>query len=198
MNNIKPSLMVLTISWFLVSAVAGGAQTLTDALINAYRNSPQLKSERATLRSTDEGTAQARAALRPSLNAKLTGSQIYSFSTGSFTDAASAELGLKLLLWDGGNTRLGVEVARLNVELARQALIDVEQQVLLNAATAFVDMRRDAEFLELAENNRRVIAKQVQAAKDRFEVRGPAHRCQPGRGAACWGVKHSCPASRNT
>jgi outer membrane protein len=154
----------------IASANALEAHTLTDALINAYRNSAQLKSERAALRSTDEGVAQAWAGLRPSLSASATTGYTYSFKTGTTTRAASAALSAELLLWDGGNNELAVEVARKNVEIAREGLIDTEQQVLLNAVVAYMDMRRDEQFLELAENNREVIERQVQAARDRFEV----------------------------
>jgi outer membrane protein len=156
----------------IVTIVANGvsAHTLTDALIKAYRNSAQLKSEQASLRATDEGVAQAWAALRPTLSGTATGTRTHFFSTGNRTTSDSLALSASLLMWDGGNTELGVEVARMAVVMAREGLNDIEQQVLLNAVVAFMDMRRDAQFLQLADSNRRVIAKQVQAAKDRFEV----------------------------
>ncbi|NOX74733.1 MAG: TolC family outer membrane protein [Alphaproteobacteria bacterium] len=155
-----------------VFAFAGAleAHTLTDALINAYRNSPQLKSERAALRGTDENVAQAWAGFRPTLNLSTTTGYTYFFKSGATTRAASAALSAELLLWDGGNNLLALDVARKNVEIAREALVDTEQQVLLNAVIAYMDMRRDEQFLELSENNREVIARQVQATRDRLEV----------------------------
>jgi len=153
------------------AGVSVTAQTLTDALISAYRNSVLLEINRAGLRATDESVAQAWAALRPTLS--LRGSSGYSAPTynldsGSFTHALNLDASLKL--WDGGANYLAAEVARLNVSAARQTLIDVEQSVMLNAVTAFMDMRRDTQFLALSERSMHVIERQVQAARDRFEV----------------------------
>ncbi len=170
MNVLKTAMVAVTLGAFLSSATAGAAHTLTDALINAYRNSAQLKSEQAALRGTDEGVAQAWAALRPSVNASATSGYSHSYNTGVNSRVSNLTLSLDLLVWDGGATELAVEAARLNVVAARENLVDTEQTVLLNAVIAFMDMRRDAQFLELAENNRSVIARQVQAARDRFEV----------------------------
>ncbi len=154
----------------LVSVTAVTAQSLTDALISAYRHSAELKSGQAALRSTDENVAIALAALRPALSASTSAGYTHFFSTGLTTSAASLALSLDLMLWDGGASKLAIEVAKENVAAVRQTLIDTEQQVLLAAVTSFMDMRRDAQFLQLAENNRAVIARQVQAARDRFEV----------------------------
>ncbi|MCA8867258.1 MAG: TolC family outer membrane protein [Rhodobacteraceae bacterium] len=148
----------------------GNAQSLTDAMISAYRNSPQLKSEQAALRSVDEGVAQAVGAIRPSLSMTASTGFIHSFRTDSTTRAATLALSAQMVLWDGGTTKLAIEAARMNVVIGRESLVDVEQSILLNAATAFMNMRRDTQSLQLAENSGRVILRQVQAAKDRFEV----------------------------
>jgi len=160
-----------------LSLTASGAfaQTLAGALIAAYQNSPQLKSERAALRASDEAVASATAGLRPSvsLTAKSTGSSIFNSSTAvlnaqSFSN--SLTLAAELMLWDGGRVEFAREVARMQVVMARHGLVLSEQQVLLDAATAFMDMHRDAEFLLLADNAQRVLTRQVEAMKDRFEV----------------------------
>jgi len=149
------------------------AQSLTDALISAYRNSSQLQIDRAGLRSTDEGVAQAVAATRPSVSASVgrTGSYLVPVALSDYTTFSSTlSLSATMTLWDGGSNKLAIEVARLNVSAARKNLVNSEQTVLLNAVTAFMDMRRNQQFLELAENNQEVLQRQVQAARDRFEV----------------------------
>jgi len=157
-----------------VMLVAGAplvsAQSLTDALINAYKNSPQLKSGRAGLRGTDEGVAQARSALRPSLSATTSLRTARYIGLERTTYSASLALNLNLTLWDGGASKLAIEVARQNVSVSRRTLVETEQTVLLAAVTAFMDMRRDAKNLALAQNNQAVLASQVKATKDRFEV----------------------------
>ena len=49
-------------------------------------------------------------------------------------------------------------------------LIATEQQVLLDAVTAFSDVRRDIFLLDVAENNVRVLDEQLRAAQERFAV----------------------------
>ncbi|NOX39088.1 MAG: TolC family outer membrane protein [Alphaproteobacteria bacterium] len=172
MNFLKSAAVVVAFGVGATSmASVAGAQSLTDALINAYNHSASLKSGRAGLRGSDEGVAQAWSALRPKLDASGSfGNSNSSLSAIGSRTTSNLALSLSLTLWDGGATKLGIEVAKLNVEALRQTLKNTEQQILLDAATAFMDMRRDAQFLDLAENNRAVIAKQVQAARDRFEV----------------------------
>jgi len=163
-------LAALAIAGLASGAPAVPAQSLTDALISAYRNSDQLKSERAALRGTDEDVARAVAARRPSLSLSGSAGNIHSFAFNADSQYANLSLGLELTLWDGGATRLGIEVARLGVSVARDSLVDTEQQVLLNAVTAYMDMRRDTQFLELSRNSYEVTARQLQATRDRFEV----------------------------
>lgn len=165
----------------LATAQAVTAQSLTDALIAAYQNSEELKAERAQLRSTNEGVRQAHSATMPSLalsaNANTSYRSITSFGAANNTYSASVALVSELTLWDGGANALAIESAQTSVAAGRETLVDTEQQVLLAAVTAFMDMRRDAQFLDLAENNFRVIARQLQAAQDRFEV-GEAQRTE--------------------
>lgn len=166
--------LVLAATLLVVATAASApyarAQSLADALIAAYRNSPQLKAEQANLRATDEFVAQAWSALRPTLNASVSSSLTHRFLGDTSTWGNSLTLSSDLLLWDGGNTELAVEVNRLNVQAGRQTLADLEQTVLLNAAISFMDMHRDLQNLELAENNRDVLEQQLKADQDRFEV----------------------------
>lgn len=173
------AVIAFTVVVSLGVSTAVSAQSLTDALIAAYTNSATLKAQRAVLRSTDEGVAQAIAAKRPTLAASLTSSFTGSTSANilgkTSTTSTSLALSSTLTLWDGGSSDLAIEIAKLSVAVGRDGLIDTEQSVLLAAVTAFMDMRGNAAFLQLAENNLRVLNRQVQASKDRFEV-GEARR----------------------
>jgi outer membrane protein len=75
-----------------------------------------------------------------------------------------------LTLYAGGRGRNGVAIAREAVMAPRAGLINVEQQVLLNAVSAYVTMGLRAEIVGLRESNTRLIAKQLRAAQDRFDV----------------------------
>ncbi|EKE44012.1 Type I secretion outer membrane protein, TolC family [Oceaniovalibus guishaninsula JLT2003] len=175
----------------LVAAPLGAsAESLSDALIMAYRNSGLLENNRATLRAADEDVAQAVAALRPVITYTAQMARQYAFpndrttgetSIGGLTIAgrritdteetvASMSLAADLLLWDGGAARLAIDSAKELVLVARQGLIAVEQIVLLNAVDAFVSVREAEALVNLRQNNVRLIDQQLQAAQDRFEV----------------------------
>jgi outer membrane protein len=73
-------------------------------------------------------------------------------------------------LFDSGAGRLAVEAAKETVLATREALRLIEQNVLLGAVQAYMGVIRAREFVVLRQNNVRVIAEQLRAARDRFEV----------------------------
>jgi outer membrane protein len=151
------------------SIPAARAETLTDAMVSAYKHSGLLEQNRALLRVADEDVAQAVAGLRPIVSY---------YANATYTDPLagrdylSENIGLSasLMLYDGGGTKLAIEAAKESVLATRDALVNVEQSVLLRAVTAFMNVRREAEFVSLRQNNVRLITQQLRAAKDRFEV----------------------------
>ncbi|PQO23649.1 transporter [Rhodobacteraceae bacterium WD3A24] len=158
------------------------AETLTDTLIAAYRNSNLLEQNRAVLRAADEDAAQALAGLRPVLNFIARGS----WRSGVGIDGAETpenpdlappqsvnatfELAAEVTLLDFGRGQLGIDAARENVLATRATLRNVEQQVLLQAVQAFMDVRSAAQTVGLRRNNLELIRQELQAARDRFEV----------------------------
>ncbi len=158
------------------------ADTLAEAMEAAYMNSGLLEQNRATLRAADEDVAQALAELRPVLS--WTGEvkrqfgyagQISSTSGafvqgGSVTQTASINLIAEIVLYAGGRNKLALDATKEQVLATRAELIAIEQQVLLRAAAAFMNIRRYSETVNLRENNVRVIQQEVRAARDRFEV----------------------------
>lgn len=150
------------------------ATTLADALVLAYQTNPQIIAQQASLRATDETVISARANLLPTLTQTLQASRAAQLNTrrqlrnprGQWTLNTT----ITLQLFDGGADRLSVEAARMGVLAGRQALLQLEQNILLSTVAAFVDVRRDQQFVRLAQNNVRVLREQVRAAKDRFEV----------------------------
>ncbi len=170
------------------AACAAQAETLADALVDTYESSGLLEQNRAVLRAADEDVAQAVAALRPvvdwvlSANASnpratstdlLTGesSTVSTFALGDTFDVAF-NLGLQasLTLFDSGARELRIDQQKETVLATRQALVNVEQQVLLRTIQAYLEVQRQGEFVPLRQNNVRVITQELQAAQDRFEV----------------------------
>ena len=167
----------------MVVAVAGlavpggaGAETLTDALIAAYRNSNLLDQNRAVLRAADEDVALAVSTLRPVVALRAQSgygwSEINTPAGKSVAEGLSASLTLTadLTLIDFGRNRLGIEIARTSVLATRQALVQIEQEVLLAAVQAYVDVRLSQEIVALRQSNLRLITQELRAAQDRFDV----------------------------
>lgn len=142
------------------------ADGLRHVMVDAYRHSNLLEQNRYLLRIQDEGVAQAVAQLRPiftfvaSLDRNLT----------TETSTASASLVGEYLIYNGGARRLAIEAAEETVLGARQQLISLESQVLLDAVTAYMNVWRDMQVVGVRERNVRVITQQLRAARDRFEV----------------------------
>lgn len=149
---------------------AAAAETLTDALISAYNSSGLLEQNRALLRAADEDVAGAVAQLRPVIG--YLAQVNWSDPVAPTADNVSASLALsaEMLLYDFGASQLGVDAAKETVLATREALVGVEQQVLLRAVAAYMSVRREAAFVTLRENNVRLITEQLRAASDRFEV----------------------------
>lgn len=152
------------------------AETLTDALIAAYENSNLLEQNRAVLRAADEDVALAVSALRPVVSYVVNwGSSWTKRTAGALSSDfralnLSVSLSAEMVLFDFGRSKLGIQLARESVLATRQALVSVEQQVLLAAVQAYVDVRLQQEIVALRESNVRLIGQELRAAQDRFEV----------------------------
>ncbi len=146
------------------------AETLTDALISAYNTSGLLEQNRALLRAADEDVAQAVASLRPVISYIVSGA--WSDADLLVESVTSANYGLSLdwTVYDFGRNVLSIDIAKESVLALRAALIDIEQQVLLRGVAAFMEVRRAEAFVELNENNVRLLQEQLRATQDRFEV----------------------------
>ncbi|MEO1919500.1 MAG: TolC family protein, partial [Paracoccaceae bacterium] len=76
----------------------------------------------------------------------------------------------RLVVFDAGRTEDAVNAAAYMVFSSRENLKVSDQSVLLNAATAYLDVRRDEKFVALAQNDVAVVEQQVQAMQDRFSI----------------------------
>ena len=161
-------------------AVLGGqahGQTLNQALAAAYANSPVLRAERAGLRATDEQVPQALSNWRPTID--VTGDIERSDTFGSNRSFGSKDqvrtprgvaLNITQPVFRGLRTLAATRQAENTVKAARARLLATEQDVLLDAATAYMDVVRDQAVLDLDIGNENVLRRQLEAARDRFEV----------------------------
>lgn len=152
------------------------AETLQDALVSAYENNPTLKAQRAKLRAVDEGVPQALSGWRPTVRASGdTGIERRDSSTTSTNQPerrtpGSVALSVSQPIFRGGKTVAGTGRAENLVRAERASLTAVEQNVLRDVATAFTNVVRDQAVLELNTNNEQVLRRNLEAARDRFEV----------------------------
>ncbi|UZD91478.1 TolC family outer membrane protein [Cognatishimia activa] len=161
----------MAVSVLGVTTQASLAETLADAMAGAYTHSGLLEQNRALLRVADENVAQATASLRPILSWSSELRRTFS-DPSSAVNGTSANLGLNLswTLVDNGSKKLARERLKQTVLATRESLVAVEQNVLLAAVRAFMDVRRDSEIVALRQNNLRVITRELRAAEDRFDV----------------------------
>ena len=156
------------------------AESLEEALISAYQNNPTLLAERAALRATDEGVASALSGWRPTVqidgDAGFSETETTTVSGGltSKTEASlrprSFSFSITEPLYRGGRTIAETSSAKNLVDAGRATLAVAEQSVLLDGVTAYMDVLRTQSVVELNRHNERVVARQHQAAQDRFEV----------------------------
>ena len=169
----------------LVAAPAPAvADTLPWALVQAYQNNPVLNSQRAALRAQDEAVPQALSGYRPRVSATASvGNQFTNtlnksvtpvgpVYTGSSADMTPHSVGLTATqtLFNGFQTANRTRQAESQVSAGRATLAVTEQTVLLNAATAYMNLIRDSAILQLQRSNVEVLQEQLRQTRDRFNV----------------------------
>jgi outer membrane protein len=162
----------------LAFALAGAqAETLGNALVKSYLSNPDINSQRAAVRASDENIPKANAGYLPSvsgnLNAGVESTGGEAPGTGkSFSTLAPRGVGLTVNenLFNGNKTYNSVRSAESTVLGQREQLRFTEQQTLLNAVTYYMNVMRDTATLELNRNNVEVLKEQLRQTRDRFNV----------------------------
>lgn len=166
---VGPALALLVIA---LAALPAGAQSLTDVLATTYSTNPELLAGRAELRAANELVPQALSGWRPTIagTANIGRTWIDSEVGTSSINPRSVGVSISQPVYRGGRTVAATREAENLVLAQRARLVGVEQQVLLDAVAAYMDVVRDAAVLELNVNNQQVLSRQLEAARDRFEV----------------------------
>lgn len=161
----------------LASASGVSAETLDSALARAYGNNPTLNAQRASVRATDENVARAKSGYRPTVNASADAGRTFSDVTrpggqGGISRLFPRGVGVEVdqNIFNGYRTVNSVRQAESSVFGARENLNNNEQNILSDAATAYMDVLRDTAILDLRRNNVEVIDEQLRQTRDRFNV----------------------------
>src|SRR5215467_4123666 len=168
----------------LVASTIARADTLEWALVQAYQNNPVLNAQRASLRAQDEAVPQALSGYRPRVSVTASVGNQYTQTlsktataggpvyTGSRADLTPHSVGLTATqtLFNGFQTAHRTRQAEAQVSSGRATLAFTESTVLLNAATAYMNLLRDAAILDLQRRNVEVLQEQLRQTRDRFNV----------------------------
>jgi outer membrane protein len=170
--------------------VAGGAvraDTLEGALMLAYQNNPSLNSQRAATRAIDENVPQALSGYRPRVtvtaiageqslstitkNSGFTPNTPVTYLTQSGYNAPyGAGATISQTIFNGFQTANRTRQAESLVLSGRATLRVAEQNVLLNASIAYMNLLRDTAILDLQRRNVEVLQEQLRQTRDRFNV----------------------------
>ncbi|SNY93289.1 outer membrane protein [Cohaesibacter sp. ES.047] len=166
-----------SVSALLFMTSFASAESLSEALSLAYTNNATLNATRAGLRSVDENVPQALSGYRPSINGSASATRSWRESefvsgTSRRNQENSSNIGMEVqqILYRGNRTKNGVKKAESAVQAARENLKATEQAVLLDVATAYMDILQNQAILELRKQNVAFLQEQARSARDRFAV----------------------------
>ena len=163
----------LTAAPALAQNIAGDADTLKEALALAYDDNPTLQAARATLRATDASVPIERADLLPTLNTQTTLTEFLKQAQASFTApdrSLAGNLALTVPVYAGGANRAGLQAAETRVLAGRADLRGSESALFGQVVAAYMDVIRNEALVSLATSNVNVLATNVEATSDRFEI----------------------------
>ena len=159
------------------------AETIESALVNAYQTNPQLNAQRALVRATDENVPQALSGYRPRVGVTATvgpqrgvvnegaplptGGLVFT-TTGQTFLSSSYGIAATQTLFNGFQTANRTRTAESQVLAAREGLRVLEQTVLLNAATIYMDVLRDSANVEIQQGNVAALRKVLDQTNKRF------------------------------
>ena len=156
-----------------VTPIPALADTLPDALRNAYAGNPALNAGRAGVRATDENVPRALSGYRPTVAASasvgLLGRNGVIGGERIRDTLPQRQVGIQIdqNLFNGFRTANATRQAESQVLGAREDLRQTEQATLFSAAQAYMDVLRDAAVLDLQRSNGEVLEEQLRQTDQR-------------------------------
>ncbi|WP_296738638.1 TolC family outer membrane protein [Mesorhizobium sp.] len=173
MPSVRKSVsLAILVSATALSPLAASAETITGALAKAYQYNSQLNAARAGTRVTDEGVAIAKSGWRPTVTGSSSIDYTSTHASGFSTNTTTGNFGIQInqTLFDGFQTKNNVAAAESQVKASVESLRNTEENILFNAASAYMDVIRDRQIAALTEQNLQFLTEQARAARSRFEV----------------------------
>ena len=165
-----------------VSAPELLAETIESAMVKAYQGNPQLNAQRALVRATDENVPQALSGYRPKVGITASlGEERGSITQqspvrGGFINSTAAQtftpynygITASQTLFNGLQTANKTRTTESQVMAAREGLRVLEQTILLNAATIYMDVLRDSGSVEIQRSNVGALRQVMEQTNKRF------------------------------
>ncbi len=138
----------------------------------AFQNSESdVAGGRGSTQTCDAATAAAEPAFCASLDAgQANFGQNGAITSDGVTHPRGYAVTLSQPIFEGFQNINAIRQAKSSVQAVREGLRAIEQNTLLNAATAYVDVVRDLAVVSLRDSNVEVLSEQLRQTKDRFNV----------------------------
>lgn len=150
------------------------AETLKDALAQAYRTNPTLTAARAGQRATDENVAIAKASARPSASATTNYQEMLQRPYYGYTSTPqrniTSQASVSVPIYQGGAIANQIKSAEENVKAGEQSLRGTEASIFSQVVATYLDVIRDTSVVSYNRQNVASLELNLQASKDRFEV----------------------------
>lgn len=158
---------------FVLASTSARSADIYEAMGAAYGNNPTLEAQRAYLRAVDENVAIAKSGYRPklALQGNYSDSHIHN-DIAEVNDGYDQSVAAVVSqpIFNGFSTHNSVKAADKTVKAEQNTLYNVEQQILLEASTAYLNVLRDEAIVELQKNNEKLLKKRLDETRTRFNV----------------------------
>jgi len=151
------------------------ADTLKEALLQAYQTNPTLLAARANQRAIDENVPIERSSGLPSVSAGATFSEQIDDAVpdpgGIFADRSlGGNIALSVPLYSGGSVRNSIAAAEVRVTAGQADLRGTESFVFSQVVAAYMDVILGEAIVGLSTQNVEVLEINLQATSDRYEI----------------------------
>jgi outer membrane protein len=157
----------------MLAAMPVQAETLREALVQAYNTNPTITGARAGQRATDEGVPLAKSQGRPDASGTVSYTELFPRSNGTnFTPdrQLGGNINVAVPIYTGGAVKNGVLAAENRVEAGQAGLRATESAIFSAVVGAYMDVIRDEAIVDLNRAQVGVLQVNLEATKDRFEI----------------------------
>jgi len=172
----KKIFLISLISFFFNTNLS--AVTLSDAVLEAYKNNPVLNAERENINISQENLNISKSEFLPTITITGTKSkedttrlknQDGSNATISDVDPLTTSLLIEQTLFDGNARNSDLEKSEIGIDLAKAKILKVEQEILYKAVEAYTGLILANKKLRINRSNVNLLNRQVETDQARQE-----------------------------